>query len=201
MPALVKVPMGNGDVVGVNRLGIEVVAPHGKKKTTVFFKMWFPFLEDSLLVWGGPPEIRRFWRSHHDPGFHQLLNMSLSSIGFLTTLGREVCWCKPNEDFDIWVGLQLFIPKNFNQKGWDSRIPFFVWRSFFLGQFRESNFSICTICTIFFVNPMSVLGILCMSLFVVWNTQQIVWCFIFKDDTCTFDSWISIPPIKKANQR
>ena len=29
--------------------------PHGKKKTTVFFKMWFPFLEDSLLVLGRAP--------------------------------------------------------------------------------------------------------------------------------------------------
>ena len=104
-----------------------------------------------------------------------------------------MCWCKPNEDWASTLHPKEFLP----QKGWDSRIPCFVWRSFFFGgSSGHRTFRFVQFVPFFFCESNVHSWNLVYVSFCCLEHTQIVWCFIFKDGTCTFDSWISIPPTK-----
>lgn len=123
-----------------------------------------------------PPQIRRFWGSHHDPVEPAVKYVAEQYLIPYNT-GTNCVGVNPTKIFGIWVGLQLFNREFQQPESWDSRWFFFakIFLYLFFGQFRESDFSICTICTIFFVN--SILGILCMSLFCLEHANSEMFYF------------------------
>lgn len=185
--------------------------PHGNKKTTVFFKMcedvvsifgrfspgygegkecfflhiFVEFTVFSLVPFLSIHPPRRLGDSGDRimiPWNHQLLNMSLSRIRFLTTLGREVCWCKPNEDFGHLSWASTLHPKEFQPKRLGFKDPIFLCEDLnFLGAVQGIElFDLYNLYHFFFVNPMSHSWNLVLVLFLLFGTHTNCVMFYFQ---------------------